>query len=91
MCCLGGKAAADRVLRTLLELGGHAAAVVFADADVEEAADEIIASKIRNASQACVSMNRLFVQRGANHDAPVDAVAQRLAAAFSTRPKCSST
>ena len=46
-----------------MELGGHAPALVFADADVEKAVQLLVASKFRNAGQVCVSPTRFLVQR----------------------------
>ncbi|BCB74810.1 NAD-dependent succinate-semialdehyde dehydrogenase [Phytohabitans flavus] len=54
---------ADQVKRVSLELGGHAPYVVFADADLDQAVDGIMASKFRNAGQTCVCANRVYVQR----------------------------
>ncbi|QQP34848.1 Succinate-semialdehyde dehydrogenase, partial [Caligus rogercresseyi] len=47
-----------------LELGGNAAFVVFDSADVESAVRGLMAAKFRNAGQACISPNRIFVQSG---------------------------
>lgn len=55
---------ADQVKRLSLELGGHAPYLIFDDADLEEAADGLIASKFRNAGQTCVCANRVYVQKG---------------------------
>lgn len=46
-----------------MELGGHAPAVVFDDADVERAADLLAWFKYRNAGQVCVSPSRMYVQQ----------------------------
>lgn len=56
--------AADTVKRLSLELGGHAPFIVFEDADLGEAVEMAVASKMRNAGQTCVCANRIFVQRG---------------------------
>lgn len=48
--------------RTTMELGGHSPAIVFADADIEEAVNLLSASKYRNAGQVCVSPTRFLVQ-----------------------------
>lgn len=53
--------AADTVKRLSLELGGHAPFIVFEDADLDEALEHLISSKMRNAGQTCVSANRIFV------------------------------
>ncbi len=56
--------AADTVKRLSLELGGHAPFIVFEDADLNEAVEHLISSKMRNAGQTCVSANRIFVHKG---------------------------
>ena len=53
---------APTVKKLSLELGGNAPFIVFDDADLEKAADGLIASKFRNAGQTCVCANRVYVQ-----------------------------
>jgi succinate-semialdehyde dehydrogenase/glutarate-semialdehyde dehydrogenase len=48
--------------RVTMELGGHAPAIVFDDADVDVAVKILAASKFRNAGQVCVSPTRFLVQ-----------------------------
>jgi succinate-semialdehyde dehydrogenase/glutarate-semialdehyde dehydrogenase len=48
--------------RATMELGGHAPAIVFNDADVTSAAKILSAAKYRNAGQVCVSPTRMLVQ-----------------------------
>jgi succinate-semialdehyde dehydrogenase/glutarate-semialdehyde dehydrogenase len=48
--------------RATMELGGHAPAIVFDDADVELASKTLAGSKFRNAGQVCVSPTRFLVQ-----------------------------
>lgn len=55
--------AADQVKRVSLELGGHAPFIVFDDADPEHAAKGATLVKMLNTGQACISPNRIFVQR----------------------------
>lgn len=50
------------VKKLSLELGGNAPFIVFDDADLEKAAEGLIASKFRNAGQTCVCANRIYVQ-----------------------------
>ena len=47
--------------RATMELGGHAPAIVFADADVDKAVAVLAVSKFRNAGQVCVSPTRFLV------------------------------
>lgn len=57
-----GKLVAQQATRGLkrmtLELGGHGPAIVCADADIERAADLLVAAKYRNAGQICIAPTR---------------------------------
>jgi succinate-semialdehyde dehydrogenase/glutarate-semialdehyde dehydrogenase len=55
--------AAGTVKRVSLELGGHAPFLVFGDADPAHAAKGAALVKFLNTGQACISPNRIFVQR----------------------------
>lgn len=48
--------------RATMELGGHAPAIVFEDADLDAAAKILAANKFRNAGQVCVAPTRFLVQ-----------------------------
>ncbi|MBL8583804.1 MAG: NAD-dependent succinate-semialdehyde dehydrogenase [Rhizobiaceae bacterium] len=48
--------------RTTMELGGHAPAIVFADADLDRAGELLVRAKYRNAGQVCVSPTRFLVE-----------------------------
>lgn len=48
--------------RATMELGGHAPAVVFDDADIASAVKIISGAKFRNAGQVCIAPTRLLVQ-----------------------------
>jgi succinate-semialdehyde dehydrogenase / glutarate-semialdehyde dehydrogenase len=67
---------AENVTRLSLELGGHSPYLVFEDADLDLAADQIIVSKFRNSGQTCVCANRAYVQRGV-YDALLAKLAER--------------
>jgi len=54
------KQAAGTVKRVALELGGNAPFVIMDDADIDKAADGVIASKFRASGQTCVSANRII-------------------------------
>ncbi len=56
--------AAAGLKRATLELGGHAPVLVFDDADIEAAADTVLAAKLRNSGQICTSPTRMYVQQG---------------------------
>ena len=47
--------------RVTMELGGHAPAIVFGDADVDVASKLLATNKYRNAGQVCVSPTRMLV------------------------------
>lgn len=67
---------ADTVKRLVLELGGHAPFIVFADADLDRAVDEAVKAKFATGGQDCLGANRFLVER------PVyDAFCTRFAAA----------
>jgi len=59
------RGAAEQMKRVSLELGGHAPFIVFEDADPKQAATGAVLVKFLNTGQACISPNRIFVQR--NH------------------------
>ncbi|WMD22131.1 NAD-dependent succinate-semialdehyde dehydrogenase [Achromobacter seleniivolatilans] len=54
---------AGTIKKVSLELGGHAPFIVFHDADIDRAVDEVMLCKFRNAGQTCVCTNRIYVQR----------------------------
>ncbi len=47
--------------RVTMELGGHAPAIVFKDADVDKAVSVLSANKFRNAGQVCIAPTRFLV------------------------------
>jgi succinate-semialdehyde dehydrogenase/glutarate-semialdehyde dehydrogenase len=61
LAALAGK----HMKRVTMELGGHAPAVVFEDADIDAAAKLLAVNKFRNAGQVCVSPTRMLVQEPA--------------------------
>jgi acyl-CoA reductase-like NAD-dependent aldehyde dehydrogenase len=68
-------AAADRLLRVQLELGGKDAAYVCDDVDVEDAAISVAEGAFYNAGQSCSAIERVFVHE-AIWDRFVDALVQ---------------
>ncbi len=60
--------AGQHMKRATMELGGHAPAIVFRDADVQKAVQVLGANKFRNAGQVCVAPTRFLV-----HDSVFDA------------------
>lgn len=56
---------ASTMKRLVMELGGHAPLIVFADADIEKAADIAVAAKFATSGQDCLAANRIYVERPA--------------------------
>ncbi len=54
--------AGQHMKRITMELGGHAPAIVFDDADIDTAVKILAANKFRNAGQVCVSPTRFLIQ-----------------------------
>jgi aspartate-semialdehyde dehydrogenase len=54
---------ADTVKRLVLELGGHAPFLLFAEADLDQAVDEAIKAKFATTGQDCLGANRFLVER----------------------------
>lgn len=59
-----------------LELGGNCPFIIFDDADLDHALEQLASLKWRHAGQACVSSNRVYVHRNI-HDKVVDALVSR--------------
>jgi len=53
---------APTLKRVSMELGGAAPLIVFADADLDHAAEETVKGKFRNAGQTCVCPNRVYAE-----------------------------
>ncbi len=71
--------AADRVLRTSMELGGNAPFLVLEGADVEDAVAGAMVAKLRNGGAACTAANRFYV-----HASLTEQFTSALAAAMSS-------
>jgi len=54
---------AEGVKRLTLELGGNAPFLVFSDADLDQAVEQLVANKLRGSGQTCVCSNRILVER----------------------------
>jgi succinate-semialdehyde dehydrogenase/glutarate-semialdehyde dehydrogenase len=72
------KICAENMVRTTMELGGHAPVLIFDDANLEQAIELSVAAKIRGGGQVCVSPTRFYVQ---------EAVYQRFVEGFTARIK----
>ena len=73
------EAAARRLAKTCLELGGKNALVVCDDADLDRAVEWVLASAFSNAGQRCASASRIVVF-GAVYDAFRDRLMEAVAA-----------
>lgn len=71
--------AAANLTRTSLELGGKSAQLVFADADLEAAANGVIAGIFAATGQTCIAGSRLLV-----HESVHDELVERLVARAAT-------
>ncbi|WP_286234934.1 NAD-dependent succinate-semialdehyde dehydrogenase [Thalassotalea sediminis] len=56
------KQCANSIKKVSLELGGNAPFIVFDDANIEHAVDALVAAKLRNCGQTCISPNRVYLQ-----------------------------
>lgn len=54
---------ADTVKRLVMELGGHAPFLVFADADMDQVIYEAVKAKFATTGQDCLGANRFYVER----------------------------
>jgi aldehyde dehydrogenase (NAD+) len=73
------KMAADNVVPVVMELGGKSPNIVFADADLDLAAQGVSTAIFQNAGQTCSAGSRLLVERKA-HDALVEKLTARATA-----------
>ena len=71
--------AADRVLKTVMELGGNAPFIVFDDADIDAAVEGAMIAKMRHSAETCTAANRFYVEAGA-----VDEFSEKFTAAMAT-------
>ena len=61
-------AAADRVLKPAMELGGNAPLIVFEDADLDVSVEGAMLAKMRNLGEACTAANRFYVHEAVAED-----------------------
>ncbi|OCK77602.1 aldehyde dehydrogenase [Lepidopterella palustris CBS 459.81] len=61
---LVAKLCSDGLKKCTLELGGNCPFLIFDDANIDQAMDQLFALKWRHAGQACVTANRVYVQSG---------------------------
>ena len=63
------KQAASTLKKVSMELGGHAPFIIFPDADLELATDQLIKTKFINNGQVCTSPNRIFLHEAIKEEA----------------------
>ncbi|MDR6635125.1 aspartate-semialdehyde dehydrogenase [Phyllobacterium sp. 1468] len=61
----------------IMELGGHAPLIIFADADIDRAVDIAIDAKFATSGQDCLAANRIYVERSIQ-DAFATALTKRI-------------
>ena len=67
------ESAANTLKRLTLELGGNDAAIVLADADVEQISEDLFNASFMNSGQICICLKRLYV-----HESLYDDVCERI-------------
>jgi aspartate-semialdehyde dehydrogenase len=75
---IAGRCAAT-MKRLVMELGGHAPLIVFADADLRRAVDIAVAAKFTTSGQDCLAANRIYVEHPV-YEAFCTALAERIRA-----------
>ena len=70
---------APTIKRLVMELGGHAPFIAFADCDLERTVDHAIAAKFATSGQDCLAANRLYIERPI-YDRFVEAFADKVRA-----------
>lgn len=63
----------------VMELGGHAPLIIFADSDIDRAVEIAIGAKFATSGQDCLAANRIYVERSV-HDVFVAAFARKIEA-----------
>lgn len=67
---------APTIKRLIMELGGHAPFIAFADCDLDRAIDRAISAKFATSGQDCLAANRFYIERP---------IYERFVAAFAER------
>lgn len=58
------KHCSEGLKKVTMELGGNCPYIIFDDANLDQALDQLMLLKWRHAGQACISANRIYVQSG---------------------------
>ncbi|KAM0807773.1 hypothetical protein AB5N19_08113 [Seiridium cardinale] len=67
---------ARNLKKATFELGGNCPFIVFDDANIDHAIDQLMGLKWRHAGQACITANRVYVQDGI-HDSFLEKLVER--------------
>lgn len=57
------KKSSEKFIKAILEMGGSSPAIVFADADLKNAIDNLYVGRFLNCGQVCTAVKRLFVEK----------------------------
>jgi len=57
------KKSGEKFIKSLLEMGGSSAGIIMADADLENAVENIYWARFLNCGQVCTAVKRLFVEK----------------------------
>lgn len=74
------KTAGKKFIKAVMELGGSAPGIVFEDADIKAAVENICFYRLFNTGQCCDGLKRLIV-----HENIFDSVVKKIASAFSAK------
>ncbi|HLR24878.1 MAG TPA: NAD-dependent succinate-semialdehyde dehydrogenase [Fodinibius sp.] len=69
--------AGEELKKTVLELGGSDPYLILDDADIEQAAETCVASRLTNSGQSCIAAKRFIVTKQ-NYDAFLNAVVSEM-------------
>lgn len=72
--------AGAKFIKAVMELGGSAPGIIFADADPDDAVNEICGLRLYNAGQCCDGLKRLLV-----HESLVEKTTSKISAIFSAK------
>lgn len=72
--------AGKKFIKAVVELGGSAPGIVFEDADIDDAVENICFNRLLNQGQCCDGLKRLIV-----HERVFDEVVKKIASVFTTK------
>jgi len=72
--------AAKKFIKAVMELGGSAPGIIFSDADIDVAVENVCFNRLLNAGQCCDGLKRLIVEEGI-----LDRTVEKIASFFSNK------